>query len=154
MQLGVCRSKESSLGNWPLASGSMRIDRNVLAAVGRKRGFSPVCPPVLDLQAGQPGHEIEFRRPDIAQLHRIQPDSLRTQHKMLGRNLLLDRVKPRSIEPHLVHVHLDCPDILQPVVTRQIRNKGFDHKDARRAEVLGYILEATNLPGSANHRMC
>src|SRR6185312_11485077 len=57
------------------ASGHALIDGNVLGALAPERFLPPIRPSMLETQARDARHEIQFRRPDIAERDRIEADA-------------------------------------------------------------------------------
>src|SRR2546421_2164257 len=81
------------------------VERDVLTAACAKELPEPAAPAIFQPKPGQPRHQVQFRRPAVAQPDRIEARPCFGDDHVLRHDLLTDRVMAGEIDANALHFH-------------------------------------------------
>src|SRR6185503_20980134 len=104
---GVSRSATFVMGSFLVRrlTGAL-VDRYVSAARGPEGLAAPAAPPLAQAQAGQARHQIELRRPRVADVDRVQLRAAVGDDDLVRVHLLGDGVVDAAFQMHDVAAHV------------------------------------------------
>src|SRR5438445_5982481 len=121
------------------------VERDVLTAACAKELPEPAAPAIFQPKPGQPRHQVQFRRPAVAQPDRIEARPCFGDDHVLRHDLLTDRVMAGEIDPNALHFHFHRLEPLPPIEPGQIGPESLDHEPALRLEMRGDAGETPQL---------
>jgi len=126
-------------------------DRHMTPAGRRKRFLGPPCPAVLELEAGQAGHQVQLGWPGIPELDEVEVYTLVREHYMLPHHSLLHGIVHGDFKVDEARLHLTSLHPLAPVKPGEIGDKGFEHKGTVVRQMLRDPTETAHLVVLGEH---
>src|ERR1022692_986787 len=99
----VCPISADALDPLHVRCFSLFVHADVTGALGGERGPVPAGPAVLKPEASQPGHQVQFGRPDVAVGGGVPDQASAGLHPVMGPGDLAGRVVER-LDPYMVRV--------------------------------------------------
>src|SRR6476469_2985464 len=141
---GRIREATPRLPRGPLrVSVGGRPDRDVLAALARERLAIPAAPALAQAHACELGHQVELRRPYVAERHREEPPA-----PVDEREVVRDEALVRDVVLVDTPVRRTCVEDVERLTRRQAPKAGhadLDHEGAAGLEVPRDVAEARDL---------
>ena len=105
----------------------------------------PASPALAQAESRQTGHEIQLRRPGVAELHRVHLYARLRDDEVIRRNPLLYRIVPGHIKDGAIVLHVMSLHSLVPIPAGHVRDERFDHEHATFPQPPGDIRETPYL---------
>ena len=120
------------------------VHRDVRLAAGRERGSGPVRPAILQPQPRDARHQVQLRRPGVAELYGEHLDARLPDEQMARVYALLVNVELRHVEEDRVAMDIRR-NLLAAGQPRDVGDERLDNEYASLVQVPGHRLEATRL---------
>src|SRR5829696_6528844 len=105
----------------------------------------PSSPAFAQTEFRQTGHEVQLRRPRVAEPHRVHSYAPLRDEEVVRRNLLRHRVVPGHTEDDATVLHAMRLHPLVPIPAGHVGYERFDHEHATFPQAPGNVREAAYL---------